>query len=42
VHKNPGRALSDGPNMLALQDLPHLLKVVKKIDDLIKKDEREQ
>ncbi|MCK4244768.1 MAG: 3-deoxy-8-phosphooctulonate synthase [Candidatus Omnitrophica bacterium] len=36
VHKNPERALCDGPNMLALKDLPGLLKVVKKIDRLIK------
>ncbi len=37
VHKNPRDALCDGPNMLALKDLPGLLKVVKKIDKLIKK-----
>ena len=40
VHQNPKRAFCDGPNMLALQDLSRLLKVVKEIDDLIKKYEK--
>lgn len=36
VHSNPDSALCDAPNMLDLQTLPHLLKQVKSIDDLIK------
>ncbi len=40
VHKNPKIALSDGPNMLALKNLPKLLKVAKKIDRLVKSDEK--
>jgi 2-dehydro-3-deoxyphosphooctonate aldolase (KDO 8-P synthase) len=31
VHENPDRALSDGPNMLKLSDLPRLLKEVQAI-----------
>lgn len=36
VHPSPDRALCDGPNMLKLQDLPELLKVVKEIDRIVK------
>ncbi|HEY1270275.1 MAG TPA: 3-deoxy-8-phosphooctulonate synthase [Candidatus Binatia bacterium] len=37
VHEDPDRALSDGPNSLALADLEALLKRVKEIDGLVKK-----
>ncbi len=37
VHEDPDRALSDGPNSLALNDLEDLLKRVKEIDGLVKK-----
>ena len=37
VHEDPERALSDGPNSLALADLENLLKRVKEIDGLVKK-----
>ncbi|HEY1374462.1 MAG TPA: 3-deoxy-8-phosphooctulonate synthase [Candidatus Binatia bacterium] len=36
VHEDPDRALSDGPNSLALADLEGLLKRVKEIDALVK------
>ncbi|HEX9442921.1 MAG TPA: 3-deoxy-8-phosphooctulonate synthase [Candidatus Binatia bacterium] len=36
VHEDPDRALSDGPNSLALKDLEGLLKQVKAIDGLLK------
>ena len=36
VHPNPKRALSDGPNMLALNQLHGLLKELKAIDCIIK------
>ena len=38
VHDNPDNAPSDGPNMLKLSDLERFLINVKKIDDLIKKN----
>jgi len=31
THPNPGRALSDGPNMIPLQDMPGLLKDLLKV-----------
>ncbi len=37
VHEDPERALSDGPNSLALADLEELLASVKAIDALVKK-----
>jgi 2-dehydro-3-deoxyphosphooctonate aldolase (KDO 8-P synthase) len=37
VHENPDRALSDGPNSLALNDLEALLARVKEIDALVKR-----
>ena len=37
VHEDPDRALSDGPNSLALADFEGLLRVVKEIDGLAKK-----
>ena len=39
VHSTPDSALCDAPNMLELQTLPHLLKQIKSIDDLIKGEE---
>lgn len=35
VHKNPDRALCDGPNMLALSELSGLLEKVKEINNLV-------
>jgi 2-dehydro-3-deoxyphosphooctonate aldolase (KDO 8-P synthase) len=37
VHEDPDRALSDGPNSLALKDLETLLARVKEIDALVKR-----
>ncbi|MFY9224025.1 MAG: 3-deoxy-8-phosphooctulonate synthase [Blastocatellia bacterium] len=37
VHDNPGVALSDGPNALPLARLEPLLVMLKKIDELVKK-----
>jgi 2-dehydro-3-deoxyphosphooctonate aldolase (KDO 8-P synthase) len=36
VHENPDRALSDGPNSLALENFEALVRQVKKIDALVK------
>jgi len=36
VHEDPDRALSDGPNSLALSDLEGLLRTVKEIDCILK------
>jgi 2-dehydro-3-deoxyphosphooctonate aldolase (KDO 8-P synthase) len=36
VHEDPDRALSDGPNSLALKDVEPLLSLVRKIDALVK------
>jgi 2-dehydro-3-deoxyphosphooctonate aldolase (KDO 8-P synthase) len=36
VHEDPDRALSDGPNSLALENFESLLKTVKEIDALIR------
>ncbi len=38
VHVNPKKALSDGPNMLALNKLEKVLIVLKKIDEVTKKN----
>ena len=37
VHPNPKKALSDGPNMIALKNLEPLLKDLKAIDRVVKK-----
>ncbi|MDQ6958916.1 MAG: 3-deoxy-8-phosphooctulonate synthase [Mariprofundaceae bacterium] len=37
VHPDPDHALSDGPNSLALDDLEDLLKVLKRLDEVVKK-----
>lgn len=36
VHKDPDRALCDGPNSISLDSLPKLLKEIKRIDDIVK------
>ncbi|MGH7770365.1 MAG: 3-deoxy-8-phosphooctulonate synthase [Candidatus Binatia bacterium] len=38
VHENPDKALSDGPNSLPLDELEELLKRVKEIDQLAKRN----
>ena len=35
-HDDPDHAPSDGPNMIKMEDMPHLLKSLKEIDDLVK------
>jgi 2-dehydro-3-deoxyphosphooctonate aldolase (KDO 8-P synthase) len=40
VHEDPDRALSDGPNSLAMEDFGRLLGAVKQIDALIRGEER--
>jgi len=37
VHEDPNLAMSDGPNMLALNELENFLKKIKKIESVIKK-----
>ncbi|MBI5328682.1 MAG: 3-deoxy-8-phosphooctulonate synthase [Deltaproteobacteria bacterium] len=37
VHTNPGKALCDGPNSIALKNLPALLKQLKEVDGVVKK-----
>ncbi|MBI5874403.1 MAG: 3-deoxy-8-phosphooctulonate synthase [Deltaproteobacteria bacterium] len=37
VHSNPEKALCDGPNSLALKNLPALLKQLKEIDGVVKR-----
>jgi 2-dehydro-3-deoxyphosphooctonate aldolase (KDO 8-P synthase) len=39
VHPNPEKALSDGPNSVALRDLPKMLKKLVAIDKLVKSQE---
>jgi 2-dehydro-3-deoxyphosphooctonate aldolase (KDO 8-P synthase) len=39
VHEDPDHALSDGPNSLRLNDFENLLKVVKRVDALVKEEE---
>jgi len=38
THRDPSKALSDGPNMLRLKDLSKLLNQIKKIREVIEKD----
>lgn len=38
IHEDPDKALCDGPNSVKLDDLPNLLKKLKAIDAIIKKD----
>jgi 2-dehydro-3-deoxyphosphooctonate aldolase (KDO 8-P synthase) len=35
VHPEPENALCDGPNMIPLETLPQMLKVLKSIQELI-------
>ena len=37
VHDNPAEALSDGPNMMYLDQLEALLKDVQAIDNVVRK-----
>ncbi len=37
AHPDPDKALSDGPNMLRLEEVPKLLKEVKEIDRIVRK-----
>ena len=37
THRDPDRAISDGPNMIALKDLPALLEELQAFDQLAKK-----
>lgn len=39
VHPDPERALCDGPNSLELERLPDLLRLLGRIDDLVKKED---
>lgn len=39
VHQDPDSAPCDGPNMLSLKELPELLKILKKLDQLVKGDD---
>ena len=36
THENPDKALSDGPNTIALKDMPHLLETLKRFDEVRK------
>jgi 2-dehydro-3-deoxyphosphooctonate aldolase (KDO 8-P synthase) len=36
VHEDPDKALCDGPNSIALSDLPALLKKLRAIDAIVK------
>lgn len=36
VHEDPDRALCDGPNSIALNDLPPMLKILKALDAVVK------
>jgi len=40
VHTAPEKALSDGPNMLALSELENVLKTLKEIDEIVKNAQR--
>jgi 2-dehydro-3-deoxyphosphooctonate aldolase (KDO 8-P synthase) len=42
VHENPDQAMSDGPNSLKLEDFEGLLKIVKRLDNLVKEAEGER
>jgi 2-dehydro-3-deoxyphosphooctonate aldolase (KDO 8-P synthase) len=37
VHPNPEKSPSDGPNMLRIQDLPPLLRMLQSIDETVRK-----
>ena len=37
THNDPDRALSDGPNMIPLNEMHDLLKILKEIDEVAKR-----
>ncbi len=39
AHPDPDKALSDGPNMMRLDDMPQLLREVKEIDRIVRRRE---
>jgi 2-dehydro-3-deoxyphosphooctonate aldolase (KDO 8-P synthase) len=39
VHEDPDHAMSDGPNSLKLEDFEGLLKIVKRVDALVREAE---
>ncbi len=39
AHPDPDRALSDGPNMMRLEEMPQLLREVKEIDRIVRRVE---
>ncbi len=39
VHPDPDRALCDGPNSLELERVPELLRLLRKIDDIVKEED---
>jgi len=42
VHPDPARALCDGPNMIPLDEISRLLRVVKGIHDLVSRKEEKK
>ena len=36
VHPDPDKAMSDGPNSLALADLENVLTILKRLDEVVK------
>ncbi len=42
THENPDKALSDGPNTIALRDMPWVLEELKAYDELSKKFKKER
>jgi 2-dehydro-3-deoxyphosphooctonate aldolase (KDO 8-P synthase) len=36
VHPDPDKAMSDGPNMIKIEDLPRLLRVLQQIDNVVR------
>jgi 2-dehydro-3-deoxyphosphooctonate aldolase (KDO 8-P synthase) len=42
VHEDPDHAMSDGPNSLKLEDFEELLRMIKRVDALVKEWESPQ
>jgi len=40
VHEDPEQALSDGPNSLMLNDFEGLLRIIKRIDAIVKEHQQ--
>jgi 2-dehydro-3-deoxyphosphooctonate aldolase (KDO 8-P synthase) len=40
VHEDPEHALSDGPNSLMLKDFEGLLRIIKRIDAVVKEQQQ--